>query len=104
MFPGIGTVANALAIVVGGIIGLLFNKRLKKELCDALLTALGTAVLFIGASGTLAGMLKATESGTFETQKAMPLIFSLVGGTLIGSFLGLKQKTEKLGAYLKEKL
>lgn len=53
MFPGIGTVANALAIVVGGIIGLLFNKRLKKELCDALLTALGTAVLFIGASGTL---------------------------------------------------
>ena len=103
MFPGIGTVANALAIVVGGIIGLLFNKRLKKELCDALLTALGTAVLFIGASGTLAGMLKVTESGTFETQKAMPLIFSLVGGTLIGSFLGLKQKTEKLGAYLKEK-
>ena len=96
MFPGIGTVANALAIVVGGVIGLLFNKRLKKELCDALLTALGTAVLFIGASGTLAGMLKATESGAFETQKAMPLIFSLVGGTLIGSFLGLKQKTESL--------
>ena len=98
MFPGIGTAANALAIVVGGIIGLLFNKRLKKELCDALLAALSTAVIFIGASGTVAGMLKMSESGTFETKNVMLLIFSLVGGTLIGSFLGLKQKTEKLGA------
>ena len=103
MFPGIGTAANALAIIVGGIIGLLLNKRLKKELCDALLAALSTAVIFIGASGTVAGMLKMSESGTFETKNVMLLIFSLVGGTLIGSFLGLKQKTEKLGAYLKEK-
>lgn len=103
MFPGIGTAANALAIIVGGIIGLLLNKRLKKELCDALLAALSTAVIFIGASGTVAGMLKMSENGTFETKNVMLLIFSLVGGTLIGSFLGLKQKTEKLGAYLKEK-
>lgn len=103
MFPGIGTAANALAIIVGGIIGLLLNKRLKKELCDALLAALSTAVIFIGASGTVAGMLKMSESGTFETKNVMLLIFSLVGGTLIGSFLGLKQKNEKLGAYLKEK-
>ena len=103
MFPGIGTAANALAIIVGGIIGLLLNKRLKKELCDALLAALSTAVIFIGASGTVAGMLKMSESGTFETKNVMLLIFSLVGGTLIGSFLGLKQKTENLGAYLKEK-
>ena len=53
MFPGIGTAANALAIIVGGIIGLLLNKRLKKELCDALLAALSTAVIFIGASGRM---------------------------------------------------
>ena len=84
MFPGIGTAANALAIIVGGIIGLLLNKRLKKELCDALLAALSTAVIFIGASGTVAGMLKMSENGTFETQNVMLLIFSLVGGTLIG--------------------
>lgn len=105
MFPGIGTVANALAIVVGGLIGLILNKRLKKELSDALIIALGAAIVFIGASGTLAGMLNVSEngSGALETKNVMLLIFSLVGGTLIGSFLGIKQKTERLGAYLKEK-
>lgn len=103
MFPGIGTAANALAIIAGGLIGLVLNKRLKKELCDALMIALGAAIIFIGASGTLAGMFKISENGAFETKNVMLLIFSLVGGTLIGSFLGIRQKTERLGAYLKEK-
>lgn len=103
MFPGIGTAANALAIIAGGLIGLILNKRLKKELCDALMIALGAAIIFIGALGTLAGMFKISESGTIETKNVMLLIFSLVGGTLIGSFLGIKQKTERLGAYLKER-
>ncbi len=103
MFPGIGTAANALAIIAGGLVGLALNKRLKKELCDVLMIALGAAIIFIGASGTLAGMFKISENGAFETKNVMLLIFSLVGGTLIGSFLGIRQKTERLGAYLKEK-
>lgn len=69
-----------------GLIGLVLNKRLKKELCDALMIALGAAIIFIGASGTLAGMFKISENGAFETKNVMLLIFSLVGGTLIGSF------------------
>lgn len=92
MFPGIGTAANALAIIAGGLVGLALNKRLKKELCDVLMIALGAAIIFIGASGTLAGMLKISENGAFETKNVMLLIFSLVGGTLIGSFLGIRQK------------
>ena len=103
MFPGIGTLANALAIIFGGTVGLLLNKRLKKKLCDALMVALGAAIIFIGAAGTLSGLLTVSENGALETQNVMVLIFSLVGGTLIGSFLKIKQKTERLGAYLKEK-
>ena len=102
MIPGIGTVVNAAAIVVGGIVGLLLKKRLKKEICDPIVQALGTATVFIGAAGALTGLLRPTENG-LETKGTMLLVLSLVIGTLIGSFLGIRNATERLGEFLKRK-
>ena len=102
-FPGIGALANALAIISGGLVGLLFGKKLNKTLCDALLSALGLAVIVIGACGVIGGMLKAAPDGALQTSGTMLLIFSLVTGTLIGSLVGVKKLTERFGAFLKEK-
>ena len=54
---GTGTIANVLAIVAGGLIGLLARGGLKEHYQEGILKALGLATLFIGASGALAGML-----------------------------------------------
>lgn len=102
MIPGIGTIANAAAIIVGGIAGLIFKKKISKNLCDLLMKALGAAVIFIGVSGTLKGMLYVNEN-TIETKNTMLLIFSLIIGTLVGNLIGIKKHTERFGAFLKEK-
>ena len=102
MFAGIGTVVNTLAIIAGGVAGLILKKRLKKSICDTLMQALGAAVIFIGVSGAMKGMLEVSGNG-LDTKGTMILIFSLVTGTLIGELIGLKRLTEKFGGYLKEK-
>ena len=103
MIPGTGTAVNALAIIAGGICGLIFKRKLNKSLCDLLMQALGLAVIFIGVSGTLKGMIGIGENGALETKNTMLLIFSLVIGTLVGHLIGIKKHTERFGAYLKKK-
>lgn len=48
---GLGTLINAAAIVLGGILGALFGKLIKPEHQDALSKVCGVSVLFIGISG-----------------------------------------------------
>lgn len=52
---GMGTIANVLAIVVGGYIGLLTKGGLKQSVQDSVIRSLGLATLFIGAGGALCG-------------------------------------------------
>ena len=46
--PGLGTIINTAAIVVGGLLGLLFKNLLTKSMEDTLLKASSVCVLFIG--------------------------------------------------------
>ena len=50
---GLGTIINSVAIIIGGVFGLLFGKKLTQSHQDSLTVACGISVLFIGISGTL---------------------------------------------------
>lgn len=100
---GLGTIVNTLAIIVGGIIGLIIKDGLKSRFQKTLMNALGLATIFIGAAGAMSGMLK-VNGQQLETQGTMLLIFSLVIGGLIGEFLNIEDKLEKLGEWLKKKV
>ena len=79
---GTGTIANVLAIIVGGSLGLLAKGGLKEHYQEGILKALGLATLFIGASGALAGMLTA-ENGVLSsagTGKTLAMILALALG------------------------
>ena len=39
---------NALTVILGSVIGLIFKKFIKKETCDQVLKAMGIIVLIIG--------------------------------------------------------
>lgn len=102
---GMGTIANVLAIIVGGLIGLLFRGGLKRHYQEAVIKALGLCTLFIGASGALPGML-VVEDGLLtgvSMKETLGMILSLALGTLIGEWLDFDGKMERLGAWLKEK-
>ena len=99
---GLGTIINTAAIVVGGLIGLLFGKFIPKRVQDAILTVNGIAVIFIGGAGCISKML-VFEDGEFDTQKAILMTLSLVIGTVIGEFINLDKWITKFGDWLKKK-
>ncbi|MGN1182637.1 MAG: DUF554 domain-containing protein [Faecalibacillus sp.] len=100
---GLGTIVNTLAVIAGGIIGLLLKNGLKQRFQDTIMQALGLATLFIGASGALSEMLKIVN-GSLETNGSLILILSMVFGGLIGELINIELQIEKFGAFLKQKV
>lgn len=100
---GMGTIANVLAIVVGGCIGLLAKGGLKQSVQDSVIRSLGLATLFIGAGGALCGMLVISDGGLsiVSTRDTLFMILSLALGTLVGEFCDFDGKMERLGVWLK---
>ena len=50
---GLGTIINCIAIVIGGVLGLVFGNLMKARLQEILMTATALCVLFIGIGGAL---------------------------------------------------
>lgn len=99
---GIGTIVNVAAIIVGGLIGLVMKGGLKQHYQDALQKAMGLCTMFIGASGTLAGMFT-VEGTALSTGGSLVMIASMVVGTVIGEFFDFDGRLERLGEWLKRK-
>ena len=102
---GIGTIVNVAAIVVGGLIGLLFKGGLKEHYQEAIVKSLGLCTMFIGAAGALPGLLR-VEDGALASapiRDTLGMILSMALGTLIGEWLDFDGKMERLGAWLKAK-
>lgn len=87
----IGTLINAVAVIIGGGLGLLFRRQLPARLTDSLIKAMGLCVFVIGISGAIKGDI-------------MLLVVSLGLGTLIGEILDIDKALNRLGAWLQKKL
>ncbi len=99
---GLGTIINVVAIIVGGVMGLLFGKKLTERYQSNLMMASALCVLFIGVSGCMEQMLKLTESG-LSSSGSMMMIVCFAVGALIGEWIDLDTKMEQFGEWLKEK-
>lgn len=97
---GLGTLVNVMAIIVGGLLGLLFRGGLKQHYQDALIRTLGLCTLFIGAAGGLAGIL-VPAGGSLKSGNVLGMILALALGTLTGELLDFDGKMERLGVWLK---
>ncbi len=97
---GLGTIINVLAIIVGGIIGLLFKNVLKERYQETILKATGIAVMFLGISGTISKML-VIQDGSLSSIDTLPMIISLALGAFLGELLDIDHKIEEFGTWLK---
>ena len=88
---GLGTIINALAIVIGGVLGILFKRFLKERYQDTIIKATGFSVVFLGAAGTLSKILTVRPDGTLSTGGSMVMILSLALGALLGELIDLDQ-------------
>ena len=98
---GLGTIINTLAVVVGGLVGLLFKKGISERYEKTLMSACGISTIFIGITGTLQGMLTVND-GRIETGGTMLLIFSLVIGGLFGEMVNIEKRMDGIGEKLKK--
>ncbi len=99
---GLGTIINVLAIIVGGLLGLIFGRFIKDRHRDTLCKACGLSVIFIGAAGAFKGMFSVVD-GTLTFGGDFLIIGALALGGLVGEIIDIEGGFERFGAYLKEK-
>lgn len=87
----IGSIINASAVIVGGILGLIIHTKLPKHITNTTFQAIGLFTIVLGVSMAI------------QTTQFLALILSLVLGSIIGSGLHLDEKIIQIGLYLKEK-
>lgn len=94
---------NAVAVVVGAAIGLLFKNKIRKEICDNVLKAIGVVVFIIGLVGVLENMIS-IEAGKLVSNGALALIISISIGTFIGEFCKIETHLNNLSIKLENKI
>lgn len=102
-FVGIGTFVNTGAIVIGGILGYLFQRLLSEKLQKTLMQAIGVAVMFIGISGTLSRML-VIHHNQISTQGIIMATVSLAIGAILGELIDIEAKFDRLGRWLRQRV
>lgn len=99
-FIGLGTVINIVAILGGGLLGLLGKRIIKKAYEETLLQAVGACVMVIGLWGTISSGLTIVD-GKLEAHGLLMMIISFALGTVLGEALGIEKQIAILGAWLK---
>lgn len=99
---GFGTLLNGACIVLGGILGTFFGKKVSERYRESLMNACGVSVLFIGIGGAMEKMLSVTENG-LASGSTMLLVLSLALGALLGELINIDHYIEKFGMWLKRK-
>lgn len=88
----LGTIVNALAIIAGSLIGLIFSRGIPDKYKNIIMSAVGLAVILIGIKSALV------------SDDLMVVIFSVIIGAGIGEFLGIEARLEALGKFFESKI
>jgi len=87
-----GTFINALAIIIGGLLGSFLKTSISNRFCDIIMQGLGLTVCLIGLKGAL------------NTSDIFIVIISVVIGAIIGEWMQIEQKLEQLGDFIQNKV
>ena len=88
----VGVIVNTITVILGSLVGLLLKKGIPEKISKATMVAIGLCTLHIGIDGALEG------------SNAIILIVSMVLGTIVGTWIDLDDKINKLGAFVEKKM
>lgn len=101
----IGVLVNGIAVLLGGLIGLLFKKGISKSIQGSINKAMGIVVVIIGLNGVIANMFTVNSDGGIKSTGELLLVVCFAIGTLIGEVLKLDDRfnnfSEKLEQHFK---
>lgn len=98
-----GTIINAIAIVGGSLIGLIFNRSLNKNLEVSIQKALGIAIVIVGFNGIITNMITVGANGILSSNGELLLVVSLVLGMLIGELLKIEERMNGFGTVIEKR-
>lgn len=88
----LGTIVNTVAILFGGLVGLLFGQAFPEKIKSTVIQGIGLAILLIGGSMAL------------QTKNPLIIISSLVLGAIIGEWIDIELRLLYMGQWLERKL
>ncbi|NEW66777.1 DUF554 domain-containing protein [Carnobacteriaceae bacterium zg-84] len=100
---GIGTIINAISVLLGGGIGLLLGNRLPESIQKILTQAMGLSVLFISVAGAMSHMLVLTDKALL-TKGGMLITISLALGAILGEWIDIERHIVLFGEKIKQKV
>jgi uncharacterized membrane protein YqgA involved in biofilm formation len=86
-----GTIINALAIVIGGALGLLFRKGFPERISQTILQVLGLFTLVVGLGMAIQG------------QELIMVLISLALGAALGEWLDIEGRLDRFGSWLEKR-
>lgn len=87
-----GTLFNAITVIVGSCIGLLIRRRLPKRFIEVVFAGLGLFTIFLGISMAL------------KSKEMLLMVFALVLGGLLGEAIQIEQGLNRLSNKLKQRI
>lgn len=87
-----GTIINAVAIIIGGGLGLLFRKRFPERIAQTTMQVLGLFTMVVGVSMAIQG------------QQFIMILISLVAGAILGEWADIEGRLERFGGWLEKRL
>ncbi|MEE1042965.1 MAG: DUF554 domain-containing protein [Clostridia bacterium] len=100
---GLGTIINIVTVLVGATIGLLLKGGLPERFEKTVKSAAGLSTIIIGVTGTLSEMFSVLSDGSISVNNIMLLVISLVLGAIIGEWIDIEEKLERVGNFCKNK-
>jgi uncharacterized protein len=104
VFPGIGTVVNVIAVLVGSSVGLLLGARLPTRTRDTVTDALGLVTLLIGALSAAEVGSAALADTVGSAAPVLIVLGALLLGGIAGSLLDIEGRLEGFGGWLRTRL
>jgi uncharacterized membrane protein YqgA involved in biofilm formation len=87
-----GTIINAVAIIIGGALGLLFRKGLPERVSQTALQVMGLFSIVVGLTMAIQG------------KDLILVLISLVLGAVLGELIDIEGRLDKLGSSLEKRL
>jgi uncharacterized membrane protein YqgA involved in biofilm formation len=87
-----GTLINAVAIIVGGALGLLFRERFPERITQTALHVMGLFTLLVGVRMAIQG------------EELIMVLISLALGAMLGEWMNIEDRLERFGLWLEARL
>ena len=104
MFPGIGTVVNVAAVLLGAVLGRLLGDRLPERTRELVTDGLGLVTLLIAATSAVAVLDPALAAEVGDSAPLLIVLGAVLLGGITGSLLRLESRVEGLGSRLQRRL